>query len=389
MCLYAMNEMFALVNFEDASKKDKKPNYYSAFNDLLKINATLKGLVKFYDYIIKWIKKYGCNIFFTKQSEELAGDDEEFYAACADMYSYIYFGETKQTTQEAIKKIIKSKKISYIDSDFKPESGSYAFNLVEFRNNVRTLRTVLELYSFVNGEPMIVPQVAQNGKPLLSSELITSCSEFYPLSKFHSNMENSFILEPHYKEEVNTPTSDLYRFEVFDSNKAYEVFTLSCDNHDSKSKEEFLQRWRETILTPSMIQGYPLHKTDKYGDVYFQLAQEIICAYLDMYCSIDTYHSHVYSLYEFNETTGRFKKKSPSTINAEKEGQLWGYIELHSALAQSILKSRVLKCEYCNHYFISRRNDAKTCGEYCRNRLNKDRKECQEQKEQRQPHAEG
>ncbi len=371
MCLYAMNEVIALIKLEETRQKDKKPNYYGAFNDLLKINASPKGLLKFYDNIIKWIKKYGCNVFFTEQREEFTDECAGFCAEYADIYSSVLYGDSKQKIQNDIKKKLELKNILYIDKDFEADRGSYVFELTELALNIETLRTVMELYSFVQGEPIIVPPWAQNGKPLLSNKLISSCRRFHPLSKFSSTIRHSFVLEPTYEDEINTPTSENRDFEVIDFNEKYETFSIYCDNRDSSSKDEALHRVRQMILTPSMIEGYPLHKSDRYGDIYFKLACEIVCAYLDTYCSLDAYFSRVNSLYEVSPSTGKFKKKAPSTIKAEKERELWGYIELHHALAQAIMKSRVLKCECCNNYFISKRSDAKTCGDYCRNHLNK------------------
>jgi hypothetical protein len=372
MCLYAMNEVFALIKFDKTTEKDKVPNYYGAFNDLLKINPSPEGVIAFYDKIIRWIKKYACNVYFTKQSEDVMGEFEKLYSEVADDYSYVTFGNSQQTTQETIKRKLKSKKISYIDADFKVKRGSYVFSLLDLENNIETLRTIMELYSFIQGEPLIIPPFAQNGRPLLSNKLIMSCRGFHPLSKFSEEMQDSFILESTFQDEIEALTTEHTKFKMFDPDKKCEAFNFYCDNRDDNSKKNFLQRTRQMIMTPSMIEGYPLNREDKYWEVYYKLASEIICAYLDTYCSPDAYFSRTNSLYELSEATGKFKKKSPSTIESEKQKHLWGYIELHSVLAQSILNSKVYRCQYCNRHFISKRNDAKTCGYYCRNHINKD-----------------
>lgn len=364
-----MNEAFALIQRQNESENSddfKNQTIYSAINDLLKINSTPSETFNELLKIIKWINKYGCNEHFSYPDSAFPEGDFNLYREFGDLYGTLCYGPSYKVLQNSFKDKLRSKKIRYVDATFNMTEPSYIFSILTFLTNIDTIKTVMELYSFVEGEPLRVRPFAQNGKPILSSKIIANCERFYPLSNYSSKIRSSFLLEEDYKEQVNSITSENNDFEVFDSSQPFSSFPKLRNYTNEKDSTNRLVN--QYTGTPSILDTYPLMKTDFYGNLYYELASEIICAYLSVYSPEEA----VIPKYELSSNTGKFKKKfTPSKETVRKE-PLSGFNELHKTLAEAILKSRILRCKYCNRLFVAKRVDAKTCGGYCRNHYQKD-----------------
>ena len=360
MCIYAMNEMLAYMNCQ--SKKE--PNIYKALNDLLRIDCSSLTFWNKYtdelDKIIDWINVYGGNSLFQLDVNESKskGDDSSVLRALMKTIEEMHEGDLWSDFEATLKDKLRDRGIQYIGDLEENQNARFVFYVFLFLGNIEMIRTVVDLYLFINGEALKIATIAKGKKPLLPIDILLSTSNFYSLSKHGRHLADAFVLDSQTIEMLNEPTSTLELFEVYDRQK--------------DERNDFSEFYEDSTQVSSPFSAYPIYKSGSFGEEYTKLADSIITAYLDNYSSYEAYLKEQYSLHKRNKHSNKYIKVHPTELIAEHPEQLKGFIELKTTLAHAILNSRIFKCEYCGQPFVAKRPDARTCSDLCRNHLSQE-----------------
>ena len=360
MCIYAMSDMFAFMTCQ--SKKE--PNIYQAMNDLLRIDCSSLTFWNKYidelDKIIDWINVYGCSSLFQldMNESEPKDDDSNVLKELMKTIRKMHEGDLWNEFENSLKKKLKENKIQYINDLEENQSGRYVFYVLLFLKNIEMFRTIVDLFLFINGEPLKIANVAKGNKPLLPIDILVSTSSFFSLSKHGQHLANSFMLDSQTLGFLHEPNSTLELFEIYD-----------CQDDD---QNDFSKFYKDSDKVSSPFSTYPIYGSGPFGAEYTKLADSIITAYLDNYSSYEGYLKAQYSMHKRDENTNKYIKVKPQDLIAEHPEQLKGFIELRTTLANAILNSRIFKCEQCGKPFIAKRPDAKTCSDLCRNHLSQE-----------------
>ena len=354
-----MNEFAALSKEQKATK----PNFYHACNDALRIDIKQHRLtddiLDNFDELLNWITKHGSNKYF--QLPIKCKKLDSLIALKKDLY---YFSSRREDAMGQlmdmanIRERLDNEGIRYVDQHFEPEDGSFIFYYGQLLSLIGTIRNIVQLYMFLNGEPLGITRIVRDKKPVLPIEFIVNSHDFAPLSRYPTNIKESFLIHrndmcviEHFQSIPNT-------FEIYDPrehelNEFDKIFDTKRDNTEDS-------------------EYYQLYKTDVFGKLYQELASHIICAFLDKYDANTACIKQQCSTHSFLENTNEFIEVEPEELEPEGPDELLGYTEIYSLLSKAILTSRLKKCEYCGQPFVAKRPDAKTCSDLCRNHLSQE-----------------
>lgn len=352
--------MLAYMNCQ--SKKE--PNIYKALNDLLRIDCSSLTFWNKYtdelDKIIDWINVYGGNSLFQLDVNESKSksDDSSALRELMKTIEAMHEGDLWSDFEAALKDKLKDRGIQYIGDLEENESGHYIFYVILFLGNLETIRTIVDLFLFINGESLKIANVSKGYKPLLPTDILLSTRSFYSLSKHGKNLADSFILDSEILGILREPTSTLELFEIY-----------NCQNEE---QNDFSNFYKDCDRVASPFASYSIYKSGPFGEEFTRLADSIITAYLDNYSSYEAYLKEQYSMHKRDELTNKYLKVKSTDLIAEHPFQLKGFIELKTTLANAILNSRIFKCEQCGQPFVAKRPDARTCSDLCRNHLSQE-----------------
>ena len=355
MCIYAMDEQYSMMNYQSGDE----PNFIQALNELLKIECSTFTYFERYNTelpkIVDWINKYAGNRLFTKDKSTIKEwKADKYLADLEEARGSLHLSSSWRTFEKDLIRNLNSMSIKHIDAQLEEES-SYLFENLDLIDTAGELRTIIELYLFMKGEPLYISLYEIGERVLLPLNIIGSVKDFFPLSKISVYLEKSFAIDKSYKEILGVSNQTLERF--------------APKTHNYKFSEAYSNKTKETLNKEDCLGYYPIDKNDKrFGEKFYRLATEIICAYLDKYSSYEVYLKQRFSTHVFDRKEERFKEKSPD----EEPNSLLGFIRLRTTLANAILNSRVFKCEQCCQPFVAKRPDAKTCSDLCRNHLSQE-----------------
>ncbi len=360
MCIFALNNEVACMNYQSNSS----PDYKKAVTELLSIEGREIG--DNCQKNIKWINKHANNKAFQSNAKA------KFLKGM--LIEPVIF----KSSQALEKELKKMPDISYLtrNSELQYEDF-YCVDLWDLSCAKIEMQIISHLYLFLIGQKLKITPFAYQGKPLLPEYICRLFLGHIDLKEIDSIANLHFILHRHYNQDdysdFSSTSEDFYSSD------------LEKRGNDFNQYKDYFKVNEDFNITDTL----EISKSDPFGEIFFRMAFEIVCQYLQKCSTYCNYYSiPTYEQFEFDTTSNTIREKSYDDIVDGKDSKD-GIYNLHNTLATAILDSHLYSCEYCGKPFIARRTDAKTCGYTCRNAMSLKKRHYKEfLEEHSQPHAE-